>query len=68
MVRASTDRGLTWSEAGVVAEPDPSNLYLYCALADPAAYYDPETETWHLLSNNSFCIFISLFYLFIYLF
>jgi hypothetical protein len=49
VVRSSQDRGHTWSPETVVAEPNVANGE--CELVDGHAFYDPDTNTWHYISQ-----------------
>ena len=50
VVRNSTDGGLTWSNATVIASPIP-NTPGECALVDGAAHFDASTSQWVYLSQ-----------------
>ncbi len=45
-VRASTDKGESWSEPHLIAKPDETKVCIY---ADGSAIFDETTETWHYL-------------------
>jgi hypothetical protein len=52
VVRASSDRGITWSDPNVVATPSASpSAPDYCGIVDGAAFFDTETDTWHYLGQ-----------------
>jgi hypothetical protein len=48
LVSKSTDRGLTWSPSVIVRQPSGSGPDA-CAITDGDAFFDPETDTWHML-------------------
>jgi hypothetical protein len=49
VARKSADRGRTWSDEAVLAEPDPAHGE--CALGDGFAYWDADHRTWHYLAQ-----------------
>jgi hypothetical protein len=63
VVRASSDRGITWTDPNVVVTPSASpSAPDYCEVVDGAAFFDAETDTWHYLgqcinetSNSNLC-------------
>lgn len=50
VVRESTDKGKTWSEAFVVAKPTPGTGYSE-HITDGSAYYDEDTGRWHFITQ-----------------
>ena len=60
VVRKSTDKGVTWSDAHVIASPPPATgpangtaaFADECAIVDGAGYFDERAGTWHYLARH----------------
>ena len=60
VVRKSTDKGVTWSDAHVIASPPPATgpangtaaFADECAIVDGAGYFDERAGTWHYLVRH----------------
>lgn len=50
VVRTSTDKGVSWSNKTVIAEPQ-ANTATECAIVDGSAHFDASTSTWHYLGQ-----------------
>lgn len=51
VVRASNDKGKTWSAAAVAVQPGMSSRGDGCAVLDGSSYYDAANDTWHMLAQ-----------------